>query len=146
MRHGEDIDFVTRIAALGLDLVHAPGARVHHRRRRTWAGFAGQLHAMGRARAMLVRRDRVHMEPLYLVPPAGLLAVAGAAATAALVPAARIVAAILAAVLLAYLLAIGVAAVRALGALRALALGPLAFLVQQVAYGTGFLRGLGGRP
>lgn len=146
MCHGEDIDFATRVAAEGLDPVHASGARVHHRRRRTWSGFARQLHAMGRARAALIRRDRVHLEPFYLAPPAGLLAVAGAAAAAAVLPAARVFAAALAGALLAYLLAVGVAAVRALGAFRALALAPAAFLLGQAAYGTGFLRGLGGKP
>ncbi|HEX5136155.1 MAG TPA: glycosyltransferase [Planctomycetota bacterium] len=144
MHHGEDIDFAARIAALGLDLVHAPDARVHHRRRRTWKGFAAQLHAMGRARAALIRRDRVHLEPFYLAPPGALLLAACAGVAAALVPAARVVVAALACAALAYLLAVGMAAARALGAPRALALAPLAFVVQQAAYGTGFLRGLGG--
>jgi GT2 family glycosyltransferase len=146
MSHGEDIDFVTRVAATGLALVHAPDARVHHRRRGTWTGFARQLHAMGRARAALIRRDRVHLEPFYLAPPAGLLLAAGAAAAAALAPAARAAAAALAAALLVYLVAVGIAAARTLGAFRALALAPPAFLVQQAAYGTGFLRGLLGAP
>jgi GT2 family glycosyltransferase len=146
MHHGEDIEFVTRIAALGLELVHAPEARVHHRRRRTWRGFARQLHAMGRARAALIRRDRVHLEPFYLAPPAGVLLAAAAGATAALVPAARIAVAALGGVFLVYLLAVGLAGARALGAVRALVLAPLAFLVQQASYGTGFLRGLRGTP
>lgn len=142
MRHGEDIDFVTRVAALGLDLVHAPDARVHHRRRGTWTAFARQLHAMGRARAALIRRDRVHMEPFYLAPPAGVLLAAGAAAAAAFVPAARVAVAALAGALLLYLAGVGIAAARAMGDVRALVLAPFAFLVQQVSYGTGFLRGL----
>jgi len=144
MHHGEDIDFATRVGALGLDLVHAPGARVHHRRRRTWGGFARQLHAMGRARAALIRRDRVHLEPFYLAPPLGLVLGAGALLAAALIPFARVVVAALAAAVALYLCAVGLAAARALGTLRALGLAPLAFLVQQAAYGTGFLRGLGG--
>jgi GT2 family glycosyltransferase len=146
MHHGEDIDFVTRVGALGLDLVHAPDARVHHRRRRTWAGFAAQLRAMGRARAALIRVDRVHLEPLYLVPPAGILLAAGAALLAAFVPAARIAAATLAGILLVYLVAVGLAAARTLGTPRALALAPLAFLVQQVSYGAGLLLGSLGAP
>jgi GT2 family glycosyltransferase len=146
MHHGEDIDFVTRIGALGLELVHAPEARVHHRRRRTWTGFSRQLFAMGRARSALIRRDRVHLEPFYLAPPAGVLLALGATVMAVLVPAARIVAAAPGCALLVYLLAVGIAAARALRTPRALALAPLAFLVQQAAYGTGFLRGLLGAP
>lgn len=146
MRNGEDIDFVTRIAALGKDLVHAPDARVHHRRRSTWRGFSAQLRAMGRARAVLVRKDRVHLEPFYLMPPLGLLLGAGVAVAAALVPAVRLTAAVLTAIALVYLLGVGVAAASALRAARALALAPLAFLVQQASYGVGFLRGLRGTP
>jgi len=144
MHHGEDIDFVTRIERLGLDLVHAPEARVHHRRRRTWGAFFRQLHAMGRARSTLIRRDRIHFEPFYLAPPGGVLLAFAAAAAAVFVPAARVVAAALLAGLLLYLAAVGIQGARSLRSAAALLLAPLAFLVQQLAYGTGFLRGLRG--
>jgi GT2 family glycosyltransferase len=142
MHHGEDIDFVTRIERLGLGLVHAPGAQVHHRRRRTWRGFGAQLHAMGRARIALIRRDRSHLELFYLLPPAGLALAVLLATAATLFPAVRVAATIVAAALLAHLVLIGVTAARALGSAAASVLAPLAFLVQQGSYGAGFLRGL----
>jgi GT2 family glycosyltransferase len=144
MHHGEDIDLVTRIGSLGLALAHAPEARVRHRRRRTWRGFAGQLHAMGRARADLIRRDRVHLEPFYLAPPTGLLLALLLSLAAALFPAVRLVAALLLSLGILYLLTVGVAALWTLRSLPALLLAPLAFALGQAAYGTGFLRGPGG--
>jgi len=146
MHHGEDIDFVTRIEQLGLALVHAPGALVHHRRRRTWRGFARQLHEMGRARGTLVRRDRAHLEALYLVPAAGVVLAVVVATAAALWPPARAVAASLLGVLLLWLGAVGISAARALHSALALVAAPLAFLLQQASYGTGFLRGLREAP
>ncbi len=142
MRHGEDIDFVTRIERLGLALVHAPDARVHHRRRSTWRGFSAQLRAMGRARTALALVDRRHLELFYLLPPVGLVLAAVLAAAAAVFPAARIVAAAALSALLLYLAVVGVVAAVALRSVAALALAPLAFLVQQASYGAGFLRGL----
>jgi GT2 family glycosyltransferase len=144
MRHGEDIEFVTRIERAGLGLVHAPDARVHHRRRRTWRGFSAQLRAMGRARIALARLDRSHLEPFYLLPPVGLVLSAILAAAAAALPGARAFAGAALLVVLLYLGAVGVAAALALRSARALALAPLAFLVQQGSYGFGFLRGLAG--
>ncbi len=142
MRHGEDIDFAMRIERLGLGLVHAPDARVRHRRRRTWRGFSAQLHAMGRARPALGRIDRSHLEPIYLLPPAGLLLAAALAAAAAVLPAARTVAAAAFGGLLLYLAVVGIAAAVALRSAAAFLLAPFAFLVQQASYGAGFLRGL----
>jgi GT2 family glycosyltransferase len=145
LRHGEDIDLVTRIEGLGLTLVHAPDAQVHHRRRGTWRAFSAQLFAMGRARSTLARKDRRHLEPFYVLPPLGLVLAAGLGAAAAAFPPARFVAAAVAGALVAYLVIVGIAAARALRATAAAPLAPLAFLVQQASYGVGFLRGLAGR-
>jgi GT2 family glycosyltransferase len=139
LRHGEDIDFALRLERLGLRAVHATAARVHHRRRRTFPGFAAQLFAMGRARTTLIRRDRRHLEPAYLLPPLGLLA-APLLAVAALGGAPGAALPVLALGLL-YLGVVGVAGAIRLRAAAALLLAPLAFVVQQGAYGAGFLAG-----
>jgi hypothetical protein len=97
---------------------------------------------MGRARAKLVRRDRCHLELVYLLPAAGTLIGAFVVAAAALIPAARAPAAAVAALALLHLGAVAVAAARALRSPAALALAPSAFVVQQASYGAGFLRGL----
>jgi GT2 family glycosyltransferase len=138
LRHGEDIDFATRVERLGLRLVHAPDARVHHRRRRTLRGFGAQLFAMGRARTTLARRHRVHLEPVYVLPALGLVAAPLLVAAAAFFPAARAALAFA----LAYLLLVGVAAALRLRSAAALLLAPLAFVTGQAAYGAGFLAGL----
>jgi len=144
LRHGEDIDFAARIERLGLRLVHAPDARVHHRRRATWRAFAAQLFAMGRARSALARMDRRHLEPFYLLPPLGLLVAAALFGAAVVFPPSRVAAASVSAALAAYLVVVGIAAARALRTAAAAPLAPLAFLVQQASYGAGFLRGLAG--
>ena len=142
MYYGEDIDFSARIEGLGLELVHAPDARVYHRRRGTFRRFAAQIFAMGRARTTLIRRDRSHLEAFYVLPACGLLLAVLLVAAAAFFPAARVVAAAAAAVLVAHGLVVGIAAAMALRSPAALFLAPLAFLVQQVSYGAGFFRGL----
>jgi GT2 family glycosyltransferase len=139
---GEDMELCARIERLGLALVHAPSARVHHRRRTTWRELARQHQAMGRARAALRRRDPAHREPVYLLPPLALLAVPFIAGAAIVAPAARIPAVALLLLAASYFGLVGIAAALSLRAVHALALAPASFAVQLVAYGVGFWRGV----
>ncbi|GIW72006.1 MAG: hypothetical protein KatS3mg102_1548 [Planctomycetota bacterium] len=143
LRHGEDLELVGRIERAGYRCVHAPAARVLHRRRQSLAGFARQLFAMGRARSTLLRRDRTHAEPVYFVPALLLLGVLALGLAGALVPGAREAVvgwALVPAGLYGALL--GLAAVRALGRPAAAVLAPLVVAVQQLCYGAGLFWGL----
>ncbi len=140
--HGEDIDLSLRLAARGLALVHAPEARVHHRRRRSLADFLAQTFHMGRARTTLFRLDRRHIEPAYFLPAIALLSALGVAIAALVSPAVRPIAALALAGAGAYLALVGLAAALALRSAAAALLAPIAFAVQQVGYGAGFLAGI----
>jgi hypothetical protein len=139
---GEDIDLSARIAALGLALVHAPDARVFHRRRRGLMAFARQGFDMGRGRGTLIRLGRDAVEPLYLVPAAALVAAVALGAAAALAPAARLLACAGACVAAFVLAAVAVSAGLALRSLAGAVLAPLAFALHQASYGAGVLAGL----
>ncbi len=142
LRNGEDIDLSLRVARLGLGLVYAPEARVFHRRRRTVGAFVRQCFAMGRARTTLIRRDRGHAEPVYFLPALALLGTIGLAIAATLSAAARPVAVAAAAGAGLYLAGVLLAGARALASPGPALLAPLAFVVQQAAYGAGFLHGI----
>jgi GT2 family glycosyltransferase len=139
--NGEDIDLAVRIEGLGLDLVFAPGARVHHRRRPTLRGFARQAIAMGRARASLIRRDPRHVEPIYLAPAALALGLAALGVAALVAPGARPATALVLAAGAAYLALAGIAAAASLRDPAALLLSPLAVAIQHLGYGLGSLVG-----
>lgn len=140
--YGEDIALSHAISQQGLSLVLAPGARVHHRRRRTLGAFFRQVHAMGRARAALAAADGAHLEAAYVAPAAALVLFAVLALGAAAHPAFAAPLGISLALACLYTGAVAVAAAHALGDVRALALAPAFLLTQHLGYATGFLRGL----
>jgi GT2 family glycosyltransferase len=140
--YGEDIDLSLRIDRLGFISEFAPKSRVHHRRRRTPGGIWTQAFAMGRARARLMRSDRGHAEFVYALPTL-VLAFAFALTVAAIAsPTARGLTSAALGVAALYLLAVGWEALRTAGDLRVALLAPLVFILQQTAYGAGFLAGL----
>jgi len=140
--YGEDIDLSLRIDRLGFASVFAPDSRVHHRRRTTPGGIWLQAFAMGRARARLMRSDRGHAELVYALPSLALALASALAAASIASPAARGFAAAALGVAALYLLAVGREARRASGDLRVALLAPAVFVLQQTAYGAGFLTGL----
>ena len=140
--YGEDIDLSLRIDRLGFISVFAPESRVHHRRRATPAGVWAQAFAMGRARARLMRSDRGHAELVYALPTLAMAFALALAAAAIASRAMRGLAAVALGMAALYLLAVGWEALRAAGDLRVALLAPLIFVLQQTAYGSGFLAGL----
>jgi hypothetical protein len=140
--YGEDIDLSLRVERLGFVSAFAPESRVHHRRRSTPAGLWKQAFAMGRARARLMRSDRGHAEFVYALPTLALVVALALAAAAIASRALRGGAAVALGLLALYLLAVGWGALRAAGDLRVALLAPPVFVLQQTAYGAGFLAGL----
>jgi len=143
--YGEDIALSHAISRQGLALVLAPDARVHHRRRSTLGAFFRQVHAMGRARAALASKDGAHLEAAYVAPAAALVLFAALALGTAVHRAFAPPLGIALALAWLYTSIVAVAAVHALGDVRALPLAPAFFIAQQLGYATGFLRGWGGR-
>jgi GT2 family glycosyltransferase len=142
LRNGEDVALARRVAAQGMRLVHAPEARVHHRRRPALLPFARQVFGMGRGRATLARRDPGSLDPAVLAPPAALLLGAALALAAALRPEARALLAALAALAALHLALVAASALHALRDPRATLLAPLLLGVQVASYALGFLAGL----
>ena len=131
-----------RIARLGFISVFAQESRVHHRRRAPPAGVWAQAFAMGRARARLMRSDRGHAELVYALPTLAMAFALALTAAAIASRAMRELAAVALGMAALYLIAVGWEALRAAGDLRVALLAPLIFVLQQTAYGSGFLAGL----
>ncbi len=139
--HGEDIELTYRIQEAGYRALFVEGATVYHRRRQTLATFFTQLKKMGEARALLFSLHPDMLEPLHALPAVGLVMAPGLALVALLQPGLRYPVALVSGIALFYLLT--TATTGALQLRQTLA-GPLvavAFLVQQSAYGFGFLKG-----
>ena len=81
--HGEDIELSFRIKKLGLALLYNEKARVCHHRRSTMKQFFKQLLRMGEARVALARLHPKMLEPLHVMPAAGILIVCLALALSA---------------------------------------------------------------
>jgi hypothetical protein len=141
LSNGEDLDLGQRIARLGLALEYAPASRVHHRRRRALGGLFRQTLAMGRARTVLVRRDRAHASALAFAPAIALALGAALSIAAAASPAARPLALGAAGIAASYLALVGAAAALALREPLALGLAPLAFALAQAGYAAGLIAG-----
>ncbi len=142
MFYGEDIDLALRIEQLGFQMRFAARSRVHHARRQTLASVWTQAYSMGRARMRLIRINRGHLEPIYVAPAIG---VAGALATllaaGAWTPARLLLAAGLLGTL-GYAVLVASAAAAAVRDPAVALLAPVVFVLQQVAYGCGFLAAL----
>jgi GT2 family glycosyltransferase len=140
--YGEDIELSARIAREGYEMVHAADARVWHRRRTSPVAFAAQLFGMGRARARLSRRDRIHAELLYLLPAAAAIAGPTIVAAAGAAPSMRGAVALAAGAGFTYLGVVAVAAAVQLRDARAAVLAPAMFVIQVASYAAGFIWGM----
>lgn len=142
MYHAEDIELSFRIRQAGFELLYEGRAQVYHRRRSTVVQYARQLFNMGKARVTLARLHRGSLEPLHMLP--SLLVVA--ALFLALLPAwlhfaPYILLPGIAAVLL-FLVLLGIDSASRLHAPSAFFIIPFLFILQQGAYGIGFLLSL----
>ncbi|MCX5904216.1 MAG: glycosyltransferase [Proteobacteria bacterium] len=145
--HGEDIELSFRIKQAGFALVFNERAKVQHRRRDTIKGFVKQVLKMGEARVTLARLHPELLEPLHVVPAAGLLALLLMLALSLISNAFFILLKLLLVFAFLFLLLVGAAgswtgAAPVRDRMRLLFLVPVFFILQQSAYGIGFYRGL----
>jgi GT2 family glycosyltransferase len=145
--HGEDIELSFRIKKSGLALLYNEKARVCHHRRSTMKQFFKQLLRMGEARVALASLHPKMLEPLHVVPAAGILLLCLALVLVAFSAAFMFLLKLLlgAALLFAVLLGAAASMTRDLlikERLKLFFLVPFVFVVQQAAYGIGFYRGL----
>ena len=145
--HGEDIELSFRIREAGLALRYNEKARVCHHRRSTIKQFFQQLLRMGEARVALARLHPKMLEPLHVVPAAGILIVCLALAlsvfSAVFISLLKLLFG--AALFFAFLLGASGSMTRNLlirERLKLFFMVPFVFVVQQAAYGIGFCRGL----
>ena len=140
--HGEDVEMSFRIKKAGFKLVYCEDAKVYHHRPATFSQFFLQLLRMGEARWLLFRTHRELMEPLFLLPPSAIIFLTALLFLSSFSPAMNSGLKIVLTLGVLYLIAVGLSASTVLKSLKAFSLAPLAFILQQVGYGVGFLLGM----
>lgn len=139
MFHAEDIELSYRIKQSGYDLLYEDSARVYHRRRNNLTQFLKQLFHMGKARITLARLHPSSLEPLHVLP--ALLLVFSLLLISLFIywhPAFFMLKVFFVLGLL-FLTIVGIHAAVNLHSPKAFFLVPFSFILQQVAYGSGFL-------
>ena len=140
--HAEDIELSYRIKKEGFDLVYEDTARVYHKRRNTVSQFVRQLFNMGKAR---VTPSRIHpgsLEPLHVLPAVALCVFVLLVGVAACWQPALVLFLSCCAVGMLFFIMLGVDASLKLHSLKAFFSIPFLFILQQTAYGTGFIASL----
>ena len=137
--HAEDIELSYRIKQKGFALVYQDAARVYHRRRNTLTQFIQQIFHMGKARFTLYREHPESLELLHLLPTLALILLPLLLLLAISWPPGLLVLTLYLGVGILYLTAVGVHSCITLRSLKALFFVPFCFLLQQGAYGSGFL-------
>jgi GT2 family glycosyltransferase len=139
--HGEDVEFSFRIKEAGFELCYADDAKVYHRRRSTLQQYFFQVLNMGEARITLTRLHPSLLEPLHVMPAAGIGVVVFLCLLSFFSTVSLVVTAALLIVGTIFLCLIGYTAFRITASLRLMFLAPVIFAVQQLAYALGFFRG-----
>ena len=135
--HGEDILFGLKVKQMGYVLKYVPDAAMYHRRRATLSGYFRQLYRMGKTRVEMAFLHKSLLEPIYTLPAIALLfaiiLVCGAIFSETLFKIAfgcMIIAFL-------FLTTIGIDSAIRLKTLKAFAIVPFLFMIQQTAYGLG---------
>jgi hypothetical protein len=137
----QDAEFNSRLRARGGRILLVPDVVARYYARATFAQVARMFYQYGYFKPLMARKLGRVVTLRQLMPAAFLLALAGSALLALVVPAARVLFALVAG---AYLAAVTLAALRSaprLGARATLALAAV-FPVLHLSYGWGFLRRL----
>lgn len=135
--HGEDILFGLKVKQMGYILKYVPDAAMYHRRRSTLSGYFRQLYRMGKTRVEMAFLYKSLLEPIYTLPAIVLLfaiiLVCGALFSQNLFKIASgfIIIALL------FLTLIGIDSATRLKTVKAFAIVPFLFMIQQTAYGLG---------
>jgi len=142
MYHAEDIELSFRIRQAGFELLYQGRAQVYHRRRNTVAQYARQLFNMGKARVTLARLHRGSLEPLHVMPALLVVVALFLALLPAWLNAAPAILLPCSAAVLIFLVILAIDSVLRLRAPQAFFIVPFLFILQQGAYGIGFLLSL----
>jgi glycosyltransferase involved in cell wall biosynthesis len=145
-RRAQDWELNYRLRAAGLGVWFVPSMQVPYEPRRTWRALARQFHESGRWRREVVKVHPDSRSPRYLAAPVAAVAVAVGVVVAAVGAATSLPWLALAAIVpVGYLAGVVVASlthVRDLQ-LRSLLLLPGVLATMHMAWGTGYLRGIG---
>lgn len=134
---GEDILHSFKVRQMGYTLKFVPDAAVYHHRRATLCQYFRQLYRMGKARIEMVRLHKSLLEPVYALPAIALLIsiILGVGAffsqTLFKIAAGGMI------IVLLFLTTIGIDSAMRLKTVKAFAIVPLLFIIQQTAYGLG---------
>jgi len=140
--HGEDVELSFRIKNRGFLLVYNAEARVYHKRRATLKQFFTQVLRMGKARVTLARLHPRLLEPLHVLPAAGLgIGVPAAALSATGDPFSSFFLFFVAAGCV-FLAVLGILALGKTKSPKLLFLAPLVCVIQQCGYAVGFWWGV----
>ncbi len=142
MFHAEDIELSYRIKQNGLYLVYEDSARVYHRRRNNLTQFLKQIFHMGKARVTLTRLHPSSLEPLHALPALLLLFLLLLIILSICFHPAFFIFKLSLGLGLLFLIVVGINSALNLHSLKAFFLTPLFFILQQGAYGSGFLTSL----
>ena len=135
--YGEDILVGFKVRQMGYTLKSVPEAAVYHHRRATLSQFFMQLYRMGKARVEIAYLHKSLLEPVYMLPTLALLIsmtlCVGAFFSDTLFKIATggIIIALL------FLTTISVDSALRLKTVKAFAIVPFLFMIQQTAYGLG---------
>lgn len=139
MFHAEDIELSYRIKKEGFDLVYQDSARVYHRRRSHLTQFLKQLLQMGKARVTLTRLHPSSLEPLHILPSLLLFFLLLLIILSMFWYPAFFLLTLYLGLSLFFLIIVGVDSALTLHSFKSFFLVPLFFLLQQTAYGSGFI-------
>lgn len=142
MFHAEDIELSYRVKQEGFDLIYQDSARVYHRRRSTLIQFVKQIFHMGKARITLARLHPSSLEPLHILPTLVLLFSFLLIFISIYWHPAFLILLLYLGVGLLFLIIVGMDSALGLHSVKAFFLVPFCFILQQGAYGMGFLTSL----
>jgi cellulose synthase/poly-beta-1,6-N-acetylglucosamine synthase-like glycosyltransferase len=134
---GEEVILLEEARRRGHTFGYAEDAWVYHRRRRTLGAYLRQILRYGEGRALAIRREPTSFHPLFAIPLAFL-------AYLLLLPALSLLGVLAWAPLIAYAvitLLVSLARARAARSARLFALLPPVFLLTNIVYALGLLRG-----
>jgi len=142
MFHAEDIELCYRIKKKGFDLIYEDSAKVYHRRRSTLIQFVKQIFHMGKARVTLARLHPSSLEPLHTLPALPLLFLFLLIPLSVCWHPALLILELYLGLGVLYLIIVAIDSALKLHSLKTFFLTPLLFILQQGAYGSGFLKSL----
>jgi len=140
--YADDIELSYLIKRKGYDLIYQDSAKVYHRRRSTLIQFVKQTFHMGKARITLARLHPSSLEPLHTLPAFSILFLFLLIPLSICWPPVLIILELYLGLGVLYLIIVAIDSALKLNSLKTFFLTPLLFILQQGAYGSGFLASL----